>query len=436
MVSDPPNIVPLERVCEGCVIGKQTKKPFPVGKSKRANDYSRMSWVYFLQVKSETFEHFKKFKALVEKQTGEYLKALRTDHGGEFLSNEFLDFCDEHEAVYNETSDEFDVEPSDVDPEGNSMKPRRSERGRIPRRRFPVEGEDEAQLVLFSGDPSSVREAMRLKEWREAMELELQSIERNQTWVLVNRPEGKNIIGLKWIFKTKYLADGSIEKRKARLVVRGYAQKQGIDYEETFAPVARFETVRVILALAAQKHWKVFQFDVKSAFLNGELEEEVYVTPTIRRFKKSLMIIISALKVTVIAIMVAQLTMEKALLVIALCSGQLQFRGAQINKTPATSCQALWLRRLMSDLGMKQLKATEVFCDNRSAVMLAKNPVFHNRTKHIDIKHHFIRELMAKGEVKIVSCRSEEQLADIMTKSLPYSKHEDSCTRLGMMEFE
>ncbi|GKA46247.1 hypothetical protein Tco_0739130 [Tanacetum coccineum] len=69
---------------------------------------------------------------------------------------------------------------------------------------------------------------------------------------------------------------------------------------------------------------------------------------------------------------------------------------AEYISATATSCQAVWLRRLMSDLGMKQLKATEVFCDNRSAVMLAKNPVFHNRTKHIDIKHHFIRELMAK----------------------------------------
>ena len=106
---------------------------------------------------------------------------------------------------------------------------------------------------------------------------ELEAIDRNQTWDLVDLPTGKTPIGLKWIFKTKFFVDGSVQRHKDRLVVKGYAQQQGIDYEETFAPVARFETVRVVLALAAQKQWKVFQFDVKSAFLNGELHEEVYV---------------------------------------------------------------------------------------------------------------------------------------------------------------
>lgn len=107
---------------------------------------------------------------------------------------------------------------------------------------------------------------------------EMQAIERNSTWELVNAPEGKNIIGLKWVFWTKYNADGSIQKHKARLVVKGYSQQQGIDFEETFSPVARFETMRVVLALATQLHLPVYQFDVKSSFLNGDLEEEGYVS--------------------------------------------------------------------------------------------------------------------------------------------------------------
>jgi len=81
------------------------------------------------------------------------------------------------------------------------------------------------------------------------------------------------------VFTTKYHADGSIQKHKARLVIKGYSQQEGIDYEETFSPVARFETVRTFLALAAQLSWLVYQFDAKSAFLNGDLEEEVYVSP-------------------------------------------------------------------------------------------------------------------------------------------------------------
>ncbi|KAL0558837.1 hypothetical protein IC582_003419 [Cucumis melo] len=94
---------------------------------------------------------------------------------------------------------------------------------------------------------------------------------------MVDLPEGKNAIGLKWVYKSKFAADGSLEKHKARLVAKGYAQQHGIDFEETFSPLARFETMRIVLALAVQQQWPVYQFDVKSAFLNGELQEEVYV---------------------------------------------------------------------------------------------------------------------------------------------------------------
>ncbi|KAH9292782.1 hypothetical protein KI387_042035, partial [Taxus chinensis] len=99
----------------------------------------------------------------------------------------------------------------------------------------------------------------------------------NRTWELVDLPPGKKSIGCKWIFKTKYKADGSIDKHKARLVAKGYAQQEGIDYDETFAPTAKIKTIRVVCALAAQNGWKLQQMDVKSAFLNGDLKEEVYM---------------------------------------------------------------------------------------------------------------------------------------------------------------
>ena len=110
------------------------------------------------------------------------------------------------------------------------------------------------------------------------MEEELLAIQKNQTWDLVNLPEGKKAIGLKWVFRTKYHADGSIQKHKARLVTKGYSQQQGIDFDETSSPVARFETVITFLALTANLYWPVYQFDVKYVFLNGDLEEEVYVS--------------------------------------------------------------------------------------------------------------------------------------------------------------
>ena len=136
---------------------------------------------------------------------------------------------------------------------------------------------ESCNFALMVAEPTSFTEASTMEGWNQAMKEEINAIERNRTWDLVELPYGKTVIGLKWIYKTKYNADGSIQKHKARLVAKGYAQQQGIDFFETFSPVARSETVRIILALAAHKKWDVFQFDVQSAFLNGELDQEVYV---------------------------------------------------------------------------------------------------------------------------------------------------------------
>ncbi|CAL2230001.1 unnamed protein product [Prunus armeniaca] len=126
-------------------------------------------------------------------------------------------------------------------------------------------------------EPENYEEASKDKAWQKAVEVETEMIDKNKTWELVNRPMEKPIIGVKWVYKTKLNLDGSIQKHKARLVVKGYAQKPGIDFNETFAHVARLYTIRTLIALAIQKGWKLYQLDVKSAFLNGVLKEEVYV---------------------------------------------------------------------------------------------------------------------------------------------------------------
>ncbi|MBV8801912.1 MAG: hypothetical protein JO131_02910, partial [Gammaproteobacteria bacterium] len=133
-------------------------------------------------------------------------------------------------------------------------------------------------FCLFADcEPLGFDDANQNKRWRDAMEEEIKSIEKNHTWELATLPKGKQAIGLKWVYKVKKNANGEVEKYKARLVAKGYKQQAGIDYDEVFAPVARLETIRLIISLAAQNNWKIFQMDVKSAFLNGYLEEEVYV---------------------------------------------------------------------------------------------------------------------------------------------------------------
>ncbi|CAL9020197.1 unnamed protein product, partial [Prunus brigantina] len=100
-------------------------------------------------------------------------------------------------------------------------------------------------------EPENYQEAASDIAWQEAMNAELEMIEKNNTWELVERPANKPVIGVKWVFKTKLNLDGTVQKHKARLVAKGYAQKPGIDYNETFAPVARLDTIRTLIALAA-----------------------------------------------------------------------------------------------------------------------------------------------------------------------------------------
>ncbi|KAK2442007.1 putative mitochondrial protein [Trifolium repens] len=134
-------------------------------------------------------------------------------------------------------------------------------------------------LAMFSNnnDPVTYDEAAKSEVWKKAMDQEIESIEKNNTWELVTLPEGAKTVGVKWIYKTKLNEKGEVEKHKARLVAKGYSQQHGVDYNEVFAPVARWDTIRTILSLAASSEWKVYQLDVKSAFLHGELTENVYV---------------------------------------------------------------------------------------------------------------------------------------------------------------
>ena len=122
--------------------------------------------------------------------------------------------------------------------------------------------------------PTSVQEALKDKNWVQAMDEEMKALEKNRTWEIVERPGGKKPVGCRWIYTVKHKSDGTLDRYKARLVAKGYTQTYGIDYEETFAPVAKMNTVRILLSLAAHSGWELHQFDVKNVFLHGNLKRK------------------------------------------------------------------------------------------------------------------------------------------------------------------
>eukprot|EP00253_Pinus_taeda_P007274 PITA_07274 len=447
------------------------------------------------------------------------------------------------------------------------------------------------------------------------MNEEIGAIKKSKTWELVDLPEGKDAIGVKWVYKAKSNAEGKIDRHKARLVVKGYKQQQGKDYDETFAPVARMETVRIVLSIAAQHKWKIYQMDVKSAFLNGVLKEEVYVekppgyevdgqehkacklqkalyglkqalracndaslianfkavmksefemtnlgflryflgievdqsengvfisqdkyveamlkrfnmqnskaamTPTVVGLKLtkedsskdfdpklyksivgSLMYLTATRAYIMHAVSLISRFMErpkethwqatKRILryvngtkrfgilysssesfmltgyndndwarsvddrkstsgyVFHMGSGAISWASkkqpvvslstteAEYVAATASNIQAVWLRRVLRDLCHAQENGTTIYCDNSSAIALSKNSVFHKRTRHINTKFHFICELVNNGEIVLQHCRTEDQLADILTKPLAKKRFNHFRTGLGMQQLK
>nr|GEX64397.1 copia protein [Tanacetum cinerariifolium] len=157
------------------------------------------------------------------------------------------------------------------------------------------------------------------------------------------------IIGTKWVFRNKLDENGVVSRNKDRLVAQGYKQQEGIDYDETYAPISRLESIRILLAYARALDFKLFQMDVKSAFLNSFMNKEKQITLAIS-------------------------TTE-----------------AEYVSTRKACQQALWMKQALIDYDIR-LDDIPIMCDNKGAIDLNKNQVQHSRTKHIEIRHHFLRD--------------------------------------------
>ncbi|GJU00903.1 retrovirus-related pol polyprotein from transposon TNT 1-94 [Tanacetum coccineum] len=219
------------------------------------DDYSRYTWTRFLKNKTEAFEQFEIFSRKIQNQLGCSIVSIRTDHGREFDNEvKFREFCN---AGTDNT--EKDEKQSQNDKTGLGMEKTVKDKAKSKPKK-----------------PKNVNEALKDESWIIAMQEELNQFIANDVWELVPHPKSTTIIGTKWVYMNKLDKNGVVSRNKARLVAQGYNQQEGIDYDETYAPVARLESIRILLAYACALDFKLFQMDVKSAFLNGFINEEKF----------------------------------------------------------------------------------------------------------------------------------------------------------------
>nr|GEW33372.1 retrovirus-related Pol polyprotein from transposon TNT 1-94 [Tanacetum cinerariifolium] len=244
-------------------------------------------------------------------------------------------------------------------------------------------------------------EAVRL--FITGMQEELDQFARLKVWRLVPRPEGKTIIKTKWIFKNKKDESSLVIRNKARLVAVGYSQQEGIDYDETFAPVARIEAIRLLLAYAAHKDFTVFQMDVKPAFLNGILKEEVYVSQSLGfvstkypdhmyAFDKAWYGLKQAHRAwyDVLSQFLIDSGFQKGDKLVCWSSKKhncVSISATESEYVTVSGCcaQVLWMRTQLTDYGFFYDKVP-IYSDSNSAIAISCNPVQHTRTKHIDVR--------------------------------------------------
>ncbi|GJX21428.1 retrovirus-related pol polyprotein from transposon TNT 1-94 [Tanacetum coccineum] len=243
----------------------------------------------------------------------------------------------------------------------------------------------EHPLVKIIVDPKNYKEAMTESCWIEAMQEEIHKFERLEVWELVPRPYNVMLINLKWIFKVKLDEYDGVLKTKDRLVAKGFLQEEWIDFKESFAPIAHIEAIRIFIAYAAHKNITVFQMDVKTAFLNGILKEEAFIT---------------------------------------------QPEGFVDQEHPT---HVFRLKKAL--YGLKQApRACKIplYCDSQSVIALSCNFMQHSRMKHIAVRYHFIKEQVKNEIVEHYFVKIAYKLADIFTKALARERFEFLIKRLGM----
>nr|GEV92401.1 retrovirus-related Pol polyprotein from transposon TNT 1-94 [Tanacetum cinerariifolium] len=284
------------------------------------------------------------------------------------------------------------------------------------------------QDATSSIELKNFKQEMTEPSWIDAMQEEIHKFEKIQFLELVSCPDKVLLIKLKWTYKIKTNKLGGVLKNKARLVAQGFRQEEGIDFEESFAPVARIKAISVFIANATHKNMMIFQMDVKTAFLNGELKEEVYVSqlegfvdqdnpPHVYKLKKALYGLKQAPR--------ACDSVDTPLVEKSKLDEDLQGKPIDATLYRGMIGSLMYLTSSRPDL-------TYAVCLCSRATALSCNSVQHSRAKHIDVRYHFIKEQVENGIVELYFVWTEYQLADIFTKPLPRERFNFLIEKLGM----
>ncbi|KAL6211362.1 hypothetical protein ACLB2K_016589 [Fragaria x ananassa] len=265
-------------------------------------------------------------------------------------------------AALEHTPPHLDPTPSDTPPDNTFPTPPRNSPLPPPQRPFRRATTIPKKLQDFH------IEAVQDPRWCHAMNAEIQALQSNRTWSLVPLPVHKKPVGCKWVYQIKYHPDGTVDRFKARLVAKDYSQIEGVDYRETFAPVAKLTTVRVLLSIASLRGWHLHQLDVNNAFLNGDLFEDVYMQlppgygrkgeTRVCKLHKSLYGLKHASRQWFLKFSTA----------LKAAGFRQSCAEAEYRSMASTCCEITWLQNILNDLNVKQREAVKLFCDNKAAI--------------------------------------------------------------------
>nr|GEV45616.1 hypothetical protein [Tanacetum cinerariifolium] len=519
--------------CVSCVSGKMARKPYThqVERAKDllglihtdvcglfkimsrqgasyfitfTDDFNHYGYVYVLKHKHEVFESFKLFQKEVENQLGKTIKSLRFDHGGEYMSQEFLDHLKDHRIIAHRTPpytpqhnglserrnrtlldmvrsmmsqttlpksfwdytletatrilnmaptkkveripyknslinqdasgsledleiiQEKDTHPSidtilnheedDIEinkPQSDIVPIRRSTRTRHAPNCMCLYLDIKEHELGDLGEPTNYKVALldpKSEKWLNAMNVEMQSMKDNEVWVLVKLPPNGKTVGSKWLFKKKTDMDGNIHTYKARLVVKGYTQTLWIDYEETFSPVEKIRAIRILIAIVAYYDYENFQIDVKTTFLNGYLNKEVYMKQP-KGF-------------------VNPKYPNRTGYVFVLNGGAVDWKSAKQSIFVTLSIEAeyiaafdaskeaVWVRKFIFVLGVVSIikEPISMYCDNTGAIAIANESGITKGARHFRAKVNYLREFIEYGDIKLEKVHTDDNLIDPFTK--------------------